>query len=217
LLPTDAETSRPWEPIILIAVVTLVLVASGIRPYDRATWVLEVAPVVLGISILAVSYRRYPLSPLLYRLLFLHALLLLVGGHYTYARVPAGFFVQDLFDLSRNHYDRLGHFVQGFVPAILVREILLRESPLRRGGWLWLAVTSICLAFSAFYELIEWWVAVFSEDGSVDFLATQGDPWDTQWDMFLALLGALSAQAFLARAHDRSLRTLPTTGLGPKG
>jgi putative membrane protein len=161
--------------------------------------------VLIGAPALVLTYGAFRLSPLLYRLLLLHAVILMVGGHYTYARVPVGFWMQDLLDLSRNHYDRLGHLAQGFVPAILAREILLRLSPLRRGGWLFFLVTSVCLAFSAFYELIEWWAAVIGGDSAESFLGTQGDVWDTQWDMFLALLGAISAQVLLGRAHDRSM------------
>ncbi|HEX5067749.1 MAG TPA: DUF2238 domain-containing protein, partial [Myxococcota bacterium] len=136
------------------------LVVSGIRPHERGTWWLEVAPVLIGAPLLVATYARFRLSPLLYRLLVLHALILCVGGHYTYARVPLGFWAQELFDLSRNHYDRIGHFAQGFVPAILAREILLRRSPLVRGKWLFFLVVSVCLAFSAFYELIEWSAAL---------------------------------------------------------
>jgi putative membrane protein len=191
-------------------IVTLVLGISAVDPYDRATWLLEVAPVVLAIGILALTYPRFSLTPLVYRLLFAHALVLILGGYYTYARVPPGFWVQDWFDLGRNHYDRLGHLMQGFVPAILIRELLLRTTILRRGGLLFLTVTSMCLAFSALYELLEWWTAVVAGDGAVEFLGTQGDPWDAQWDMFLALIGALLAQLLLNNAHDRALRALST-------
>jgi putative membrane protein len=165
--------------------------------------------------VLAATYRRFPLTTLVYGLLFLHAMLLIVGGHYTYARVPVGFFAQDLLDLARNPYDRFGHVAQGFVPAILVREILLRCSPLRRGGWLFLIVTSISLAFSASFELFEWAVAVTAGGGSTDYLALQGDPWDTQWDMLCALLGAVFALLLLSRWHDRSLRVLDLKDAGP--
>jgi len=195
----------PREPVALLAAAAVVLVWSGIGPVERGTWWLEVAPVLIGAPILIASHRAFPLSPLLYRLLFLHAVILMVGGHYTYARVPVGFWVQDLLDLSRNHYDRVGHLAQGFVPAILAREILLRRSPLHQGRWLFFLVTSVCLAFSAFYELIEWWAALIGGSSAESFLGTQGDVWDTQWDMFLALLGALSAQLLLGRAHDRSM------------
>jgi putative membrane protein len=164
-----------------------------------------VAPVLIAAPILIFTFRGHSLSPLLYRLIFLHALILIVGGHYTYARVPAGFWFQELFDLSRNHYDRLGHLAQGFVPAILAREILLRATPLVRGGWLNLLIISVCLAFSAFYEMIEWVAALISEEAAESFLGTQGDHWDTQWDMFLALTGAIAAVLFFSRLHDRSM------------
>ncbi len=174
---------------------------------------LEVFPVFIGLPLLFATYRRFPLTPLLYRLLLLHALILVLGGAYTYARVPLGFWMQDLFGFARNHYDRIGHLAQGFVPAILAREVLLRTSPLKRGKWLFVLVTSVCLAFSAFYEMIEWWTALVSEEAAESFLGTQGDSWDTQWDMFLALIGALVAQVTLARRHDLQLgRLLPEEG-----
>ncbi len=198
------------EPLALLAATGLVLLWSGIQPLERGTWWLEVAPVLMGVPVLVVSYSRFRLSPLLYRLLFLHAVILMVGGHFTYARVPAGFWVQDLLDLSRNHYDRLGHLAQGFIPAILTREILLRLSPLRRGKWLVFLVICVCLAFSASYELIEWWAALIGGESAESFLGTQGDVWDTQWDMFLALLGCVSAQVLLGRVHDRSMETIVT-------
>lgn len=200
-------TSRR-EPAALLAATLAVVAISGIGPRDRFTWVLEVAPIFIGVPLLVATARRFPLTPLLYRLLFLHAVILAVGGHYTYAEVPLGFWVRDALSLARNHYDRLGHFAQGFVPAILAREILLRRSPLRPGRWLFFLVVCVCLAFSAFYELVEWWTAVATEEGATAFLGTQGDVWDTQWDMFLALLGALSAQALLARRHDRQLESV---------
>jgi len=193
---------------LLLAATLGGLVLSGIQPYERGTWLLEVFPVLLGVPILVATHRRFPLSRLVYRLLFLHAAILMVGGHWTYARVPAGFWVRDWLDLSRNPWDRLGHFAQGFVPALLVREILLRASPLRRGGWLFFLVVCVCLAASACYEFIEWWAAWIGGASAESFLGTQGDPWDTQWDMFTALLGALAAQLLLGRAHDRSLARL---------
>ncbi len=197
------------EPILLLVLTLVVLVVSGIGPYDRLTWVLEVFPVLLAIPILLITARRFPLTPLAYRLIFLHAVVLMIGGHYTYSRVPIGNWVQDLFGLARNHYDRLGHFTQGFVPAILAREILLRRSPLVRGKWLFFLVVSVCLAISATYEFIEWWSALLGGAASDAFLGTQGDPWDTQWDMFLAFVGAVTAQLLLGRAHDRQLAMLP--------
>jgi len=203
--PVRSEARPRVLPIALMLLAAVATIVSAISPYDRMTWWLEVTPVLLGFVILAATWRRFPLSTLLYVLLFLHALVLIVGGHYTYARVPIGFTIQELLDLARNPYDRFGHFAQGFVPAILAREVLLRCSPLRPGRWLFAIVTSFCLAFSALYELIEWWVAVVAGDGSTDFLALQGDPWDTQWDMFTALLGAIAAQLVLRRWHDRDL------------
>jgi putative membrane protein len=196
------------EPLVLLAAGLLALAVTAIRPHDYFTWLLEVAPILIGVPILVWSYRRFPLTPLLYRLLLVHALILMLGGHYTYAEVPLGFWVRDALGLARNHYDRLGHFAQGFVPAILAREILLRKTPLRRGGWLFFLVTCVCLAFSAFYELVEWWTALISGEGATAFLGTQGDVWDTQWDMFLALVGCLTAQLTLSRAHDRQLARL---------
>ncbi len=193
------------EPLVLLTLTVVALIRSGIAPAEPVTWWLEVGPVLLGVPLLAATFRAFRLSPLLYRLLFVHALILIVGGHYTYAKVPVGFVVQDALGLARNHYDRLGHLAQGFVPAILTREILLRRSPLVRGRWLFFLVVSVCLAFSAFYELLEWQAAIIGGSDADSFLGTQGDVWDTQWDMFLALVGAVSAQATLARAHDRSL------------
>jgi putative membrane protein len=204
----QAAASAPArrEPIVLLAIGLMALVISGIGPQDRLTWWLEVTPVVIGVPLLVATWRRFPLTPLLYRLLLLHALILMLGGHYTYAEVPLGEWARDWFGFARNHYDRVGHLAQGFIPAILAREILLRKTPLRQGGWLFLLVTSVCLAFSAFYELIEWWSAVFLGGGATAFLGTQGDPWDTQWDMFLALIGAIVSQLLLGGLHDRQLR-----------
>jgi putative membrane protein len=182
-----------------------VLIWSGILPHDRLTWYMEVAPVLIGLPLLVATAKKYPLSPLLYRLLFLHGIILMVGGHYTYAEVPLGQWFQDILGLSRNHYDRLGHFAQGFVPAILAREILLRQTPLIPGRWLGFLCISICLAFSALYELIEWWAAIWLGQSAEAFLGTQGDVWDTQWDMFLALCGACLAMLFLSSAHNRSM------------
>ena len=202
----SAGTNR--LPAALLAGVLLVLVWSGVSPHDRFTWVMEVAPVLIGLPILLATGRRFPLTPLLYTLLAVHACILMVGGKYTYAEVPAGFWVRDLLGLARNHYDRLGHFAQGFVPAILAREVLIRTSPLKGSRWLPFVVVAFCLAFSAFYELIEWWTAVATGDASTAFLGTQGDVWDTQWDMFLALIGAVTALATLPRVHDRQLEAL---------
>ena len=202
---TEPAHSRSREPAILLVVALTALVVSGIQPYDRTTWWMEVAPVLIGAPLLVATAARFPLTPLVYRLLFVHALILIVGGHYTYARVPLGFWVQEWLGLARNHYDRLGHFAQGFIPAILARELLLRLTPLRPGGWLFTLVCAVALSISACYEFIEWWAALAGGEAATEFLGTQGDVWDTQWDMFLALLGALAAQVLLRRAHDRHL------------
>ncbi len=196
------------EPLILLALTFVALLWSVISPYDLFTWFLEVVPVLIGAPILIFTWRRFPLTPLLYKLLFVHALILIVGGHYTYAEVPLGDWARDVFDLSRNHYDRLGHFAQGFIPAILAREILLRRSPLVRGKWLFFLVTSICLAFSAFYEMIEWWTAIAGGESADAFLGAQGDIWDSHWDMFLALNGAIISQLVLGKVHDKQLKKL---------
>ena len=199
------------EHIELKAVIVLwfiALIASGYAPADRLTWFLEVAPVLIAAPLMVWSRQTFPLTPLLTWLAFIHGLILILGAHYTYAHVPLGFWLQDLFDFSRNHYDRIGHFAQGFIPAILAREILLRKTNLVRGKMLFYIITSICLAFSAFYELIEWWAAIAYGADADAFLGTQGDEWDTQWDMFTALIGAVTAQCFLAKWHDRQLSRL---------
>lgn len=188
-----------------LAVATVGLVASGIAPFDRFTWFLEVLPVLVVAPLLVATRRRFPLTPLVMGLVAFHALVLELGGAYTYARVPLGDWVAAAFDLGRNHYDRLGHFVQGFVPAIAVREVLLRTTPLRRSKMLFFLVTCVCMAVSAAYELLEWGVAVGTGTAADDFLGTQGDVWDTQTDMFLATIGALIAQLGLGRLHDRQL------------
>ena len=189
----------------LLLVVIAVLIWSGINPRDRFTWFLEVLPVIVGVGLLIATYCRFPFTPIIYYLVAVHAVILMVGGHYTYAEVPLGFWMRDLFHFTRNHYDRIGHFVQGFVPALIAREMLLRTSPLRRGKWLTGIVISICLAISALYELTEWWVAEATGEAAQAFLGTQGDPWDTQWDMFMALIGAISSLLLLSRWHDRQI------------
>ena len=204
-----AEMSGSIERRVLVAITIAALVYSAIAPHDRMTWAMEVSWVVIALPVLIATYGRFPLTPLLYRLLFVHALILILGGYYTYALVPLGFWFADLFDLTRNHYDRLGHLAQGFVPAILAREILVRCSPLAGSRWIPVVVVSMCLAFSAFFELIEWWSALILGAGADAFLATQGDPWDTQSDMFSALVGAVAALLLLSRFHDRQLRALP--------
>lgn len=192
-------------PLSLLAVVATALLASGIDPYDRTTWWLEVLPVLVAVPVLLATRRRFPLTPLAYWLIALHALVLILGGHYTYARVPVGFWMQDLFDFSRNHYDRIGHFMQGFAPAIIIRELLIRTSPLGPGRWLFTLVLFSVLGVSATYELTEWWAALAGGEAASDFLGTQGDQWDTQWDMFLAGCGAIASQLLLSSLHDRQL------------
>lgn len=192
----------------LAMLVLLALIWSGVAPYDRATWLLEVAPVLIAAPLLLWSYPRFPLTRLLYWVIAIHSLILILGGTYTYARVPAGFWVQDWFELSRNPYDKLGHFIQGVTPALLAREILLRLRIVAPGKMLGLLSLCVALAFSAFYELIEWWVALLAGQGAEDFLGTQGDPWDTQSDMFMALLGALISVSWLSRAQDRQIARL---------
>lgn len=200
--------SSPREPITLFFLALAALAVSAIHPHDRLTWVLEVFPFFIAAPVLIATWRRFPLTPLLYRLILVHAVILFIGGHYTYAEVPLGEWLRDLLALDRNPYDRIGHFAQGFVPAILSRELLLRRTPLVRGGWLFFIVASVCLAVSACYEFIEWWSAILLGQGADAFLGSQGDPWDTQWDMFTALLGAVAAQLTMARLHDRQLARL---------
>jgi putative membrane protein len=197
----------PWprDLVWMTAMVVPALALSGVEPHDRLTWYLEIFPVAIALPLLYLTARRFPLTPMLYWLIGFHCLVLILGSHYTYARVPVGFWVQDLFDFSRNHYDRFGHFLQGFVPAIAVREILKRLSPLKDGGWLGFLTVMTCLAISAMYEFLEWWVAEAAGIAADSFLATQGDVWDTQWDMFLAAVGATLAVLTLSRLHDRAL------------
>ena len=199
------------EPRVLLIVGAALLVLSGIGPRDRLTWILEAAPIVVAVPILAATARRFPLTPLVYRLIFVHALILMLGAHYTYAEVPLGFWLQRAIGLARNPYDRIGHFAQGFVPAIIVREILIRRSPLRPGRWLTFLVLCVCLAISATYEMVEWWTALIGGEAADAFLGTQGDQWDTQWDMSTALVGAATALRLLSRAHDRQIGSLEET------
>ena len=198
------------EPVVLLVLLVVCLGLSAVGAHDRFTWFLEVAPIFLGVPVLVATYRRFPLTPLAYRLIFVHALILMVGGHYTYAEVPLGYWMKDLFGFARNHYDRIGHFAQGFVPAILAREILLRKTPLRSRGWIFFLVTCVCLAISACYEFIEWGTAVATGSKADAFLGTQGDPWDTQWDMLWALIGSVTSQLALRRSHERQLAILAT-------
>jgi putative membrane protein len=211
LFTMSPERQTPWLAGLLVAAIVALLV-SGWQPYDRTTWLLEVLPVLVAIPLLVATRRRFPLTSLLYGLIFLHALVLMVGGAYTYARVPAGFWVQEALTLSRNPYDKLGHFMQGFVPAIIVREILLRGDFVRGRRMLAFLCGCVALAISALYELIEWWTALALGQGADEFLGTQGDPWDTQADMFFALVGAALSLALLSRPHDRALQQVPSVG-----
>ncbi len=201
---TIATPPSPVERKLLLAIAILALVVSGIDPKDRLTWLLEVVWVIVAIPIIALNWTRFPLTRLLCWLLVAHALVLIHGGAYTYAETPLGFWLRDSFGFERNPWDRVGHLMQGFVPAILARELLLRRTPLRRGGWLVYLILAACLSFSAFFELIEWWALIYGADADA-FLATQGDQWDTQWDMFLCLCGAAASLLLWSRLHDRQL------------
>jgi putative membrane protein len=192
----------------LLIALGAVFVWSFIRPHDYFTWFLEVVPAIVGFAILAATYRRFPLTPLLYTLLMIHAAILMIGGHYTYAEVPLGFWMQRVLHTARNNYDRIGHFAQGFVPAMIAREILVRKNIVRSRGWLYFIIVSICLAISAAYELMEWRVSIATGSKGDAFLGTQGDVWDTQEDMATALVGALLAPLLLGRLHDRQLQNL---------
>lgn len=198
-----------WKLLVLSLLVAAVLLWSGIGPKDRFTWFLEVVPVLIVAPLLLLTYRRFPFTQLVYALMAVHAVILMVGGHYTYAEVPLFDWIRDAMGMTRNHYDRVGHFAQGFIPAMIFRELLLRTSPLQRSKWLFTLVISLCLAFSAFYELIEWSVAEMTGEGAEAFLGTQGDVWDTQKDMALALIGATTALVALSRLHDRALGLSP--------
>jgi len=203
-----SDGRRPRYEMALLIVVLVVLVWSGIQPADRFTWLMEVFPVLIAVPVLLATYRRFQFTPLVYTLMAIHACILMLGGKYTYAQVPLGFWMERAFGFARNHYDRIGHFAQGFVPALIGREILVRLSPLRGSRWLPFVVLAFCMAISAFYEFIEWWTALATGSAAEAFLGTQGDPWDTQWDMFLAFVGAISALVLLSRYHDKELRDL---------
>jgi putative membrane protein len=200
---------QKWQrlkPTIWLALFFLALGWSAWRPHDYPTWWLEVLPALVVLIVIFFTRERFPLTPLAYWLILIHSVILMVGGHYTYAEVPVGDWVRDLTGGDRNNYDKLGHLAQGFVPAIVVREILVRNCVVAKRSWLAVIVVSICLAFSAFYELVEWWVALLSAEAAESFLGTQGYVWDTQSDMFLALLGAVLALLILSRIHDRQIR-----------
>jgi putative membrane protein len=207
--PSPLGSTRGPGLAALLAGVLAALVVSGWQPHDRATWAMEVFPVFIAAPLLVATYRRHPLSTLLYLAIALHALVLMLGGAYTYARVPLGFAMQDWLGLSRNPYDKIGHFMQGFVPALVAREILLRGGHLRPGRMLGFLSLCVVLAISASYELIEWGAAVALGQGADDFLGTQGDPWDTQSDMLFALIGGSVALLSLPRWQDRQIRRTP--------
>ena len=200
---------RRSQVLVVASIVLIALMAlSGARPYDRTTWMLEVFPVAVALPVLWASYRRFPLTNLLYFLIFLHALVLMTGGLYTYARVPIGFQIADLLGLSRNPYDKLGHFFQGLVPALVAREVLIRGRYVQGRKMLGFIVICVVLAISASYELFEWAAAVALGQGADEFLGTQGDPWDTQSDMFFALIGGVTALLVFSRIHDRQIRRI---------
>ena len=205
------DHQKPYRSPILLAasgVMLLLLLLSGLHPFDRTTWLLEVFPVLIVLPLLLATYRRFTLTNLLYFFIFWHAVVLITGGTYSYARVPFGFQIADLLELSRNPYDKIGHFFQGFGPALAAREILLRGHHVRAGKMLSFLVVCVVLAISASYELIEWGAAIALGQGADEFLGTQGDPWDTQSDMFMALIGSVTALLTLSRLHDRQLARL---------
>ena len=200
---------------VWLTIFGMVFVWSAIKPHDFFTWLLEVLPVIIALPILFFTHRKFPLTRLLYILILIHTIILMIGAHYTYALVPINElplfnWLKDTLDLNRNYYDRIGHFAQGFVPAIIAREILIRNLVVKTAAWLFFVVCCICLSISACYEFIEWWVAVAAGAASQDFLGTQGDIWDTQWDMLSALIGAVLAQVLLRDVHNKQLLNLQT-------
>jgi putative membrane protein len=199
------QTATPKPLFVIVALWTIGLIASGWSPFDRTTWWLEVFPCFVGLAVMWATRTKLPLTDLLYTLILIHGLILMLGGSYTYARVPLGFWMQDWFGFGRNNYDKIGHFAQGFVPAIIARELLIRKWKIPQRGLVAFLAISICLAFSAFYELVEWWAALGLGQGADEFLGTQGDPWDTQSDMFMALVGAIAALVTLGKWHDRQI------------
>lgn len=209
--PSESPALSPREharlPLVLLATLTVILAASAWDPpAGQFSWVLEVGPGIVGIAVLIGVYRRFPMSHFVYVCVFVHVLILDYGGIYTYAETPLGNWARDSFELSRNHYDRIGHIALGVFPAFIVREVLLRRTPLQRGGWLYFLTVSVILAVAAFWELLEWWVALLvASDVGTAFLGSQGDIWDAQWDMLLAQLGAMVAIPLLAKHHDRSI------------
>jgi putative membrane protein len=217
--PEKPVTSVPSSyfrlPLVLLSIVVVVCIATGVDPpAGRINWLLEVGPGLAGIIILIVIYKRFPMSQMVYFCVFIHMLILIYGGYYTYAETPLGNWAKEVFEFSRNHYDRVGHIALGVFPAFIIREVLLRKTPLRRGGWLYFIIISVVLAVAAFWELLEWWTTLFvASDIGTAFLGSQGDIWDAQWDMFLALVGAMVALPILSRLHDRSIVQLSNAQL----
>ena len=199
------------RPLALLAILAVICIATVINPpAGRFSWLLEVGPGLAGIAVLIFLYKRFPMSQMVYVCVFIHMLILIYGGYYTYAETPLGNWAKEAFGFSRNHYDRIGHIALGVFPAFIIREVLLRKTPLQRGGWLYFIIISIVLAVAAFWELLEWWVALLvASDVGTAFLGSQGDIWDAQWDMFLALLGAMVVLPILSAQHDRSMQKLP--------
>lgn len=202
------ETRKDKWPLVFLVTVLTIALWSVISANDYFTWILETTPAFIAIAALLLSYKKFQFTNLLYSLIAMHCVVLLIGGHYTYAEVPLFNWLRDTLELSRNHYDRLGHFVQGFVPAMVARELLLRNSPLKTGKWLFFIIIFSCLGISASYELIEWVVSVNTGDGADAFLGTQGDIWDTQKDMAMAMFGAITALITLGKIHDKSLQKI---------
>jgi putative membrane protein len=209
--PVQAVFATDRNTVAVCLVWAVALLASGIAPYDRLTWLMEVLPVLIAAPVLVATRGRLPLTSLVYALIAVHGLILIYGGAYSYARTPLGFWLQEVLGLMRNPYDRIGHLAQGFVPAMVAREVLLRVFAISGRKVLFFLVVCVCLAISAFYELIEWWAALLIGADADEFLATQGDVWDTQWDMFMALVGAILAQLLLNRRHDRQLARVTAT------
>jgi putative membrane protein len=195
---------------VWLAVYFTVLIWSGISPKDYFTWILEVFPALIGFGVLALTYTRFRLTPLAYFLILVHCVILMIGGHYTYAEVPLFNWIRDFFGMERNNYDKIGHLAQGFIPALIAREILLRLKVVARKGWLPFIIICICLAISAFYELVEWWAALLSGEAAEAFLGTQGYVWDTQSDMALALAGAILSLVLLSKIHDAQIQYIET-------
>ena len=195
---------------IYLIIFALVLIWSGINPKDQFTWFLEVVPAIIGLVIILCIHRKYPLTDMLYSLILIHSIILMVGGHYTYAEVPLFDWLAEQFNWQRNNYDKVGHLAQGFIPAIITREIFIRNTVINNRIWQNIIIVCVCLAFSALYELIEWWVALATGENADAFLGTQGYAWDTQSDMFLALLGAIAALLCLSKMHDKALAKLRT-------